>query len=71
MKVFFNHVICCLDLKIGHSTTQCTATIDEVVNYYKNRNSSVYVLILDASHAFDRVNYKSHFCTLLNRGLCF
>ena len=57
--------------KKGHSTTQCTAIVEEVVNYYKNRNSSVYVLMLDASQAFDRVNYKSLFCTLLNRGLCF
>ena len=55
----------------GHSTTQCAAIVKEVVNYYKNRNSSVYVLMLDVSQAFDRVNYKSLFCTLLNRGLCF
>ena len=56
--------------KKGHSTIQCTAIVEEVVNYYKSRNSSAYVLMLDASQAFDRVNYKSLFCTLLNRGLC-
>ena len=44
----------------GHSTTRCTAIVEEV-NYYKNRNSSVYVLMMDASQSFDRVNYKSLF----------
>ena len=57
MKVFFNHVICSLDSKKGHSTTQCTAIV-EVINYYKNRNSSVYVVMLDASQSFDRANLK-------------
>ena len=27
--------------------------------------------MLATSQVFDRVNYKSLFCTLLNRGLCF
>ena len=33
-------------------------------------NSSVYLLMLDASQAFDRVNYKKLFTILLNRGIC-
>ena len=49
------------EFKKGHSTTQCTAIGEGVVNYYKNRNSSVYVLMLDVSQAFDRVNYNFFF----------
>ena len=34
-------------------------------------NSSVYLLMLDASQAFDSVNYKKLFTILLNRDMCF
>ena len=51
------------DMQFGfkqkHSTTQCTAIVKEIVSYYKN-TSSVYLLMLDASQAFDGVNYKSY-----------
>ena len=63
------------DMQFGfkqkHSTTQCTAIVEEIISYYRNRNSSVYLLMLDASQAFDRVNYKKLFTTLLGRGMCF
>ena len=42
--------------KQKHSTTQCTAIIKKIVSYYKNMNLSIYLLMLDASQAFDRVN---------------
>ena len=57
--------------KQKHSTTQCTAIVKEIVGYYKNMSLSVYLLMLDASQAFDRVNYKKLFTILLNRGMCF
>ena len=31
--------------------------LKEDIEYYKNRNTSVYVTMLDASKAFDRVNF--------------
>ena len=42
--------------KKGMSTTQCTYSILEKVNYYNYNKSNVFVLMLDASKAFDRVN---------------
>ena len=56
--------------KKKHSTTQCTFVVEEIIQYYKNRNSNVYVLMLDASKAFDRVNYLKLFNILIGKGLC-
>ena len=36
---------------------QCTYSMLETVNYYNFNKSNVFVLMLDASKAFDRVNY--------------
>ena len=38
------------------STVQCVSIIKEVINYYVNQNSCVYMCMLDASKTFDRVN---------------
>ena len=43
--------------KKGMSTPQCTYSMLETVNYYNFNKSNVFVLMLDASKAFDRVNY--------------
>ena len=62
------------DLQFGfkskHSTTMCTFAIKEIIQYYKNKNSNIHIMLLDASQAFDRVNYEKLFSTLINRGLC-
>ena len=62
------------DLQFGfkpnHSTTQSTFVIDEVTQHYINNGSDVYVMLLDASQAFDRVNYCKLFKLLLKKGLC-
>ncbi len=62
------------DLQFGfkkyHSTTQCTMVVNEVVNYYLTHDSPVYCVLLDASRAFDRVNYVKLFDILLRRNLC-
>ena len=47
--------------KNGLSTTQCTHSLLEIVDYYNYNKSDVFVLMLDASKAFDRVRY----CKLL------
>ncbi len=41
--------------KSNLSTTQCTFCMMETVNYYNFNRSNVYVLLLDATNAFDRV----------------
>ena len=53
--------------KEGVSTFQCTFSLLETVNYYKFHNSQVYALFLDASKAFDRIEYTKLFNVLIER----
>lgn len=61
------------DLQFGFkphsSTTQCTFALTETINYFKQNNSDTYVLLLDATKAFDKVNYTKLFELLINKGL--
>ena len=45
------------------STVQCVSVICEVINHYIHKDSCIYMSMLDASKAFDRVNHLS----LLNK----
>jgi len=56
--------------KLGHSTTQCTFVMQEIIDYYTRNGSSVYLIMLDASRAFDRVHYVKLFNLLISRGMC-
>ena len=56
--------------KKGLSTITCTYQLDEVVNYYNKNNTKVYALLLDASKAFDRVQYLKLFHTLVDKEMC-
>ena len=62
------------DLQFGfkskHSTTQCTFVLNEVIKYFNNKNTDVFVMMLDASKAFDHVHYVSLFKLMLQKGLC-
>ncbi len=40
------------------------------VSYYVHNGTNVYGLLLDASKAFDRVNYCKSFRLLFDRGFC-
>ena len=51
------------------STVQCVSIIKEVINYYVNQNSCVYMGMLDASKALDRVNLLVLFKKLYAKGL--
>ena len=55
--------------KKGLSTTQCTYSLLETIDYYNYNKSSVFVLLLDASKAFDRINYCKLFTDLLKRNV--
>ena len=52
--------------KSNHSTTMCSAIYMEIINQYKMKGSNVYSCMLDASKAFDSVNFGS---LLLKRNL--
>ena len=53
--------------KKGLSTTQCTHSLLEIVDYSNYNKSDAFVLMLDASKAFDRVRYCELFNELLDR----
>ena len=57
-------------VKSESSITPCTFVLEEVVQYYKNNNTNVYVIMPDASKAFARVEYIKLFSLLVNRKLC-
>ena len=44
----------------------CTSVLKETVQYYLNRNTSVYACILDASKAFDKVHFGKLFKLLMD-----
>lgn len=47
----------------------CTMVLKESIAYYVNNGSSVYCTFLDASKAFDRVEYSKLFRLLVKRQL--
>ena len=55
------HSLCFSELQFGFkkglSTTQCTFSVLEIIDYYNFNKSGVGVLLLDVSKAFDRVNF--------------
>ena len=53
--------------KKGHSTTQCIYSLLETIDYYNYNKSSVFMILLDASKAFDRINYFKLFSDLFHR----
>ena len=52
------------------STTMCTFMVLETIAYYKSKGNTVHIVLLDASKAFDRVNYIKLFDKLIARGMC-
>ena len=56
--------------KKSHSTTLCTFIVNETIQYYINNDSSVASVLLDASKAFDRVEYVKLFRLLQKRNIC-
>ena len=65
--------LCSCDLQFGfkpkRSTDMCTMILKESISYYINNNSHVYCTFLDASKAFDRVEYSKLFRLLMKRKL--
>lgn len=69
-----SHVLMSSDLQFGfkahHSTMTCNFVLQEVVQHYVTNGSKVFCLSLDASKAFDRVQYIKLFKLLMSRKMC-
>ena len=69
----FHDQLCMSDLQFGfrsrRSTDQCTMVLKETISYYVNNGSAVYSVFLDATKAFDRIEYCKLFKILLDREL--
>jgi hypothetical protein len=50
------------------STASCSAVVDEVISYYKNSNTPVFCVMLDASKAFDCGHFVMLLRLLLRKG---
>ena len=55
--------------KKGHSTTMCSLVVKETIEYYNAHRSTVYCTMLDATKAFDRVQYCKLFRKLIDRNI--
>ena len=57
----FIHLLLTKDNQFGfkqkHVTDMCILALQQIVDYYQSLNSLVYMCYLDASKAFDRLNY--------------
>ena len=53
--------------KSSHSTDMCIYALKETIHYYLNHSSNVFACFMDASKAFDRVNYWTLFAKLCDR----
>ena len=47
----------------------CTFMVLETIEYYKSNGSNVHVMLLDATKAFDRLNYIKLLEKLLSKGM--
>ena len=56
--------------KPNSSTVICTSLLRDTIEYYYENGSDCYLLLLDASKAFDRVEYVRFFRTLRDRNMC-
>ena len=52
------------------SPITCTSLLIETIEYYTSNNSNCYVLLLDASKAFDRLEYMRLFTILGHHNMC-
>ena len=65
----YMHII--FSFKPKASTVLCSTMVNETIQYYtENGSNPVYLLLLDATKAFDKVSYKVSFDVLLDKKVC-
>ncbi len=73
LRIKEKNVLNSSDLQFGFiqhvSITHCTFVATEIISYYNFNRSNVYTVLLDATNAFDRVNYCKLFRKLLDRNM--
>ena len=69
----YGDLLCTSDYQFGfrakRSADMCSMILKECISYYINNGGSVYCTFLDATKAFDRVEYSKLFRQLISRGL--
>jgi hypothetical protein len=69
----YNNILKSSNLQVGFkeetSTSHCSMSVKAVAEHYTSRGSKVYAALLDASQAFDRLNFASIFQKLLHKGV--
>ena len=69
----FSEQSCSYSLQFGfkakHSTSMCTMILNEITAYYTAGGGSLYCTMLDATKAFDHVEYCKLFNCLLRRDI--
>ena len=58
------------DFRENSSIIICTQLLIETIKYYNSNNTDCFMLLLDSSKAFDRIEYSTLFNTLLSRNMC-
>ena len=53
--------------KMGHSTDSCVFALKQVINYYRNLGTPVFLCFVDIKVAFDRLSTNMLFCLLYKR----
>ena len=56
--------------KKNFSTSLCSFLVLETIQYYKSRGTNVYMLSLDCTKAFDKVQFSKLFNTLIEKAIC-
>ena len=54
--------------KANHSTDTCIYLLKDIINYFNNSGSPIYLCFVDVRKAFDRVNYLKLFLKLRDKG---
>ena len=56
--------------KTEFSTSLRSFLVAETIQYYKSRGANIYMLSLDATTAFDNVQYSKLFKELISKEIC-